>query len=227
MLTLKVSKRDLKEKLETIRKAGNIPAVFYGPKEKSTPITISSVDFKKAWKQAGETAVIELSGDGINVQALIHELDLDPVKSTVRHADFYAVDKDQKVKIHVPLEFVGTAPAVKDLGGILIKVLHSLEIEALPKDLPQKIAVDLALLVAFDSRISAKEIKLPAGVTLIAKPEEVIANIAQVKEEVVEEAPADVANIEISEKRGKEVKEGEAPVAGDAKAAPAKEVKKN
>ncbi|MEK9131971.1 MAG: 50S ribosomal protein L25 [Patescibacteria group bacterium] len=226
MLTLPITKRSPKEKLEAIRKAGNIPAVFYGPKEKSTPITINLTDFKKIWKQAGETAVIELKGDGIDVQALIHELDIDPVKSTVRHADFYAVDKDQKVKIHVPLEFVGVAPAVKDLGGILIKVLHSLEIEALPKDLPQKIAVDLALLTALDSRIAAKEIKLPTGVTLVAKPEEVVANIAQVKEEVVEEAPADIANIEISEKRGKEVKEGEAPAAGDAKAPPASAAKK-
>jgi large subunit ribosomal protein L25 len=226
-ITLNVTKRDLKADVQALRESGRIPAVFYGKKEASTPISISMMDFAKAYKQAGESTVVILKGDGIEVESLIHDMDLHPVTGKPLHADFYVFEKGKKLKVSVPLEFVGVAPAVKELGGTLIKVLHDIEIEALPKDLPHKIEVDIAALVDFKSSIKAGDVKLPAGVSLAIKADDIVASAAEAKAEIEEvTAPVDLNAIEV-EKKGKEAKEGEAGAEGDA--APAgdkKEAKK-
>jgi len=223
MLKLNIKERKPSEKPEAVRAAGNLPGVFYGPKEKSTAIVFSSVEFKKVWRAAGESTVIALEGVGEEKQALIHEVDLDPVKGTARHIDFYVIEKGKKLKVKVPVEFSGIAPAVKDLGGSLVKVLHEIEIEAMPKDLPKSLHADISLLKDFSSKIHIKDIKMPEGVVCQLSPEEVVAVAAapRVEEEKVEE-PVDLSAIEV-EKKGKEAKEGEVPADG---AAPAKEEKK-
>jgi large subunit ribosomal protein L25 len=220
MFKLKVEKRDLKESLELLRKSSKIPAVFYGPKDPSTPIKLTLADFKKAWKTAGESTVISLEGHGVDAEVLIQDVDLDPVTDVPIHVDFYAIEKGKKLSVDVPLEFIGVAPAVKDLGAVLVKVLHAIKIEAMPRDLPHKLEVDISSLMAFDSVLTAKDIKLPEGVTLKVKPEEVIASVYEPKEEVVEVAPVDLSAIEV-EKKGKA--EAEAPDAGGTEAAEVKE----
>jgi len=208
MLTLKVEKRDLKISPEKIRKEGNLPAIFYGKKEKSTPIFLKFLDFEKIFEEAGESTVVHLDGTGIDVDVLIHDVDSDPVTDKIRHVDFYAIEKGKKLEIAVPLEFIGIAPAVKDLGGVLVKVMHEVEIEALPKDLPRHLEVNISSLLNFESVVLAKDIKLPEGVTLKIKPEDVVASVYEPKEEVVEEVPVDLSAIEV-EKKGKEAVEGE------------------
>jgi large subunit ribosomal protein L25 len=148
-------------------------------------------------------------GNGILAEVLIHDVDLDPVTDVPIHVDFYAIEKGKKLTVDVPLEFIGVSPAVKELGAVLVKVLHDVEIEALPKDLPHKLEVDIASLVTFDSVLTAKDIKLPEGVALKIKLDEVIASVYEPKEEVVEAALVDLSAIEV-EKKGKEAKEGEA-----------------
>ncbi|MEK7194080.1 MAG: 50S ribosomal protein L25 [Patescibacteria group bacterium] len=204
MLSLKAEIRDTKIKPDMIRKAGKIPAVFYGKKEASTPISISKVDFLKAWKEAGESTVISLETPEGAVESLIQDIDFDPVTGVPRHADFYVFEKGHKVEVEVSLEFTGVSPAVKDLGGVLVKVLYALEIEAMPKDLPHNISVDISSLTTFESQILAKDIVLPAGVTLLENPEEVVALVSAPREEKEEEvAPIDLTSIEV-EKKGKD-----------------------
>ncbi len=214
MITLEIKKRDAKENLAKLRAAGVLPAVFYGRKEKSTPISIPAVQFEKIWKQAGESTVIALKGDGMEIQALIHEIDFDPITDVVRHADFYAIEKGQKVKVNVPIEFVGVAPAIKDLHGTLVKVRHDIEVEAEPVNLPQKIEVDISALIDFSSPVTAGSAKLPAGVVLVTGADEVVASVYETKEEVEVAAPVDLSTIEV-EKKGKEVKEGEEGAAAE------------
>jgi large subunit ribosomal protein L25 len=226
MLSLTVEKRG-SVKNEALRKDGKMPAIFYGPKEKSTSVTVSLAEFKKIWKKAGESSVIILKDGAHEHESLIHEVDVHPVTGIARHADFYVIEKGKKVKVHTPIVFIGTAPAVKDKGGILIKVLRELEIEAAPKDLPHEISIDVSSLLELNSAIHASDIKLPAGVSLITHANEIVASIAEAKEEV-EAAPVaiDMASIEVAAK-GKEAKEGEAADAASAAGtAPAKEEKK-
>ena len=213
MLTLTIEKRDLKTRLQDIRETGKIPAVFYGRKEASTPIALKEGDFLKVWEKAGESSVIVLEGVGEDHEALIHDIDLDPITGRVRHADFYIIEKGKKVQVNIPLEFEGVAPAIKELGGILVKVLHEVEIEALPKDLPHVLIADISSLATFDDQLKAGDIKLPTGVTLITSEEEVVALVSEPKEEVLETAPVDLSAIEV-EKKGKDAKEGEGAEAG-------------
>ncbi|MBX4198679.1 50S ribosomal protein L25 [Candidatus Parcubacteria bacterium] len=216
MLSLKVETRDLKTKPEDIRKAGFIPAVFYGKKEKSTPISIAKADFVKAWKTAGESTVVSLETPEGSVESLIHDIDFDPVTGAPRHADFYVFEKGHKVKVEVPIEFTGVSPAVKDQGGTLVKVLYALKIEAMPRDLPHGIEIDISPLTTFESQILAKDISMPEGVTLLENPEEVVALVSAPREEKEEEAaPVDLSAIEV-EKKGKEETPEDAEAAAEA-----------
>ncbi|MDP2651091.1 MAG: 50S ribosomal protein L25 [bacterium] len=211
MLTLKAENRDLREKPEKVRKTGMIPAVFYGKKEASTPISIAQKDFMRVWKEAGESTVVTLDTTEGPKESLIQDVDFDPIKGHIRHADFYVFEKGHKVEVELPIEFEGVSPAVKDKGGVLVKVLHELEVEAMPKDLPHNIIIDISSLAEIGDQILAQDIKLPTGVTLLKQPEEVIALIAAPKEEKEEEAaPIDLSTIEVEEK-GKKEEEGEKP----------------
>lgn len=209
MFELKAEKRDPKIKSKAIRKSGKIPAVFYGGKTESTPISISKVDFDKVWKKAGESTVVTINTEGgKSVDTLIHDVQFDPITSEPIHSDFYVVDKTKKVKVHVPLEFIGVSSAVKELGGTLIKVLHEIEIESLPGDLPHVLEIDISTLVAIDSHLAVKDIKLPKGVIAITGGNETVASIAAQREEKEEEAaPIDLSAIEV-EKKGKKEEEG-------------------
>ena len=204
MSSLSAEKRNSGGKLNAERSKGRLPAVYYGRKEKSTPIWISEVDFGKVLKVVGESSVVDLKFKDNSFQAIVHEIDRDPVTDKIRHVDFYVVEKDKKLEVSVPINFVGVSPAVKDLGGILVKVLHELKIEAFPKDLPHSIDVDISWLVTFDDRLLAKDIVLPSGVTLKEVGDEVVATVDKPREEKEEEAaPVDISAIEV-EKKGKE-----------------------
>ncbi len=207
-LSLTVEKRGEKDQLAKLRKSGKLPAVFYGPKEKATSITVPMTEFVKVWRKAGESSVIILKDGKDEHEALIHEIDVHPVTGVPRHADFYVIEKGKKVKVHIPLIFDGVSPAVKDQGGILVKVLRELEIEAAPKDLPHELTVDISSLTELTSVILAKDIKISPAVTLITGPEDIVASISVAKEEVEEVKPVDMSAIEV-QKKGKEAKEGE------------------
>ena len=211
MLTLKAEKRENTEKLEQIRQAGKLPAVFYGKKEASTPISITKKDFLKVWKEAGESSVITLeTPEGVK-ESLIHDVDLDPVSGAPRHADFYVFEKGHKVEVELPIEFTGVSPAVKELGGILVKVLHGFKVKAMPKDLPHNVEVDISKLKTFDDQVLAQDIKLPNGVELEENPEEVVALVSAPRDEKEEEvAPIDLSQIEVEKKGKEDSEEGEA-----------------
>ena len=208
IIDLKVEKRTHIGKLESLRKSGLLPAVFYGHKKDSTPIQIKKSDFIKAWKMAGESTVIKLNNGPESMEALIHSVDLDPLTSEPRHADFYVFEKGHKVEISIPLEFEGVSIAVKDLAGILTKVMYEIKIKAEPANLPHEIKVDISKLETLDSQILAKDIELPKGVELMENPDEVVASISIAREEKEEVAPIDLTQIEV-EKKGKKEEEGE------------------
>ncbi|MEK7184930.1 MAG: 50S ribosomal protein L25 [Patescibacteria group bacterium] len=208
MITLATEKRDMNLKLENIRAKGRMPAVFYGPKEKSTSITVSTIEFIKVYKKAGESSVIILKEGNNEHEALIHDIDVHPVTGAPRHADFYVIEKGKKIKVNIPLVFTGVSPAVRDKGAILVKVSRELEIEAIPKDLPHELSIDISTLIDFSSTITAKDIILPNGVTLVSGSDEILASISEAKEEIEEVKPIDMSTIEVA-KKGKEAKEGE------------------
>lgn len=208
-MELKASKRSVLGKdVQALRAEGKMPAVVYGPSLKAFPIEVNLREFAKTFEKAGESSVVTLSVDGEEHSTLIYAVDRDPVTDVPRHADFYAVQKGQKVEIAVPIEFTGIAPAVKELSGNLVKALHQIEVEAEATNLPHSIIVDVSGLDAIDAQILAGDIVLPAGVTLVTGAEEVVVLIAAANEEEVDEVTApDMSAIGISEERGKKEEE--------------------
>lgn len=212
MLILEAQQRTKSEDLSKLRKEGKMPAVYYGKKTTSTPISFLQKDFLKAWREAGESGVITIKTKEGSADALIKDVDVDPVTDVPRHADFYVFEKGKKIEVSVPLEFVGVSPAVKDLGGVLIKVLHEIKISSDPQNIPHEVQVDISPLIEMDSQILAKDVILPTGVTLVENENEVVVSVARPKEEIEEEvAPVDLSTIEV-EKKGKKEEE-EAPEA--------------
>jgi len=212
MLKLTASQRDqFGKQLKPARAAGQLPAVMYGRKTKTAPLFVKTLEFKKIFAAAGESAVIALDGLAGENNVLIHDVTFHPVTGEPLHADFYVVEKDVAIEVAVPLKFAGVSPAVKELGGALVKVLHELKIEALPQNLPAEITVELAPLATLESQILVRDLILSSDIKVLNEPDEVVAAVTVVKEEPVEEtAPVDLSAIEV-EKRGKEEKvEGEA-----------------
>lgn len=201
---------------EDLRAKGFMPAVIYGMGKDSVAISLETKLFIKAWQEAGESTTVSLELDGEKITTLIHDLQKDAVRGTPIHADFLRIDTNKPISVNVPVILDGVSPAVKGSLGVLIHSLHEVEIEALPKDLPHDLHVDISGLDAVDSHISVSNIIVPKGVTILTPGEEIVASItAQVEEK--EEAPVDISAIGISVEKGKEEAEGEAAPESDSK----------
>ena len=208
VLKLDIEPRDVfGKKLKESREAGKMPVVFYGKGKETTSFFVDEKAFKKVWKEAGESSIVELEkGDKKFADILIQGASFDMLKDSPIHADFHAVEMDKVINVNVPIVFEGVASAEKSFGGIIIKVLHEIEIESLPKDLPHEIKVDISALKEIGSQIAVKNITTPAGVKFITKPEEIVA-IAEEHKEEVEEPSMTVEDVEVAQK-GKKPEEG-------------------
>lgn len=222
MFVIKAKKRETGIKLESLRKGGEIPAVFYGAGKETTPISVPLVEFKKIWRDAGESSTIKVEMLDKSIDVLIHEVQVNSVTDEPIHVDFLAIDMKKKIRVHVQLVFEGISNAVKSGIGNLVKVLHEIEIEALPADLPHNLVVDISKLETLKDQVFISDIKFGEGVTVINNPTDVVASIieqVEEKEEVV--VPVDLSAIEV-EKKGKKEEEG-----GEVETEPApEEVKK-
>lgn len=169
------SRTEFGRKTKALRNKGFLPAVLYGVGVPAMSLTVSAREFQKVLTAAGETSLVTVSVEGKPYNVLIHDVAKDPMTLAPIHADFYAVRMDKPIEAKVPLAFSGESPAVKNDGGILVKVLHELAVKALPKDLPHEIIIDINRLEKFEDKIHIKDITLPAGVTAEGDADEVIA----------------------------------------------------
>ncbi len=205
--------------VKTLRKNGLVPAELYGHNLANIHLTVSVKEFFRIFKQVGESTVIELIFDGAEglkgekkFNVLIHDVLRDPLTDEFSHIDFYAVKMDEKIKTKVSVVFVGEAPAVKEKGGILVKAIQEIEVEALPADLPHNIEVNLGSLTDIGSTISVKDINIGPKAKILINPEAVIASVIKQKEE--EAAPAiTVEEIKVEGEEKKKEKEKEEKIA--------------
>lgn len=207
-MELAVTKRDIAKKPKSLREEGFLPAVVYGRSEESTPVSVNYKEFEKVYKAAGASSVVTLTGLQSAKSTLIQQVDVHPVSGALLHADFYAIEKGQKVTVSVPLQFEGVSPAVKELGGILTKVMHEIEIECEPAELPHSIIVDVSKLVTLEDQIKVSDLAFPKSAKISVDGDEVVAMISVAKEEPVEAPVMDISAIETSVERGKKEEEG-------------------
>jgi large subunit ribosomal protein L25 len=211
-ITLEASLKDDKLTVNEIRKQGLIPAVVYGHQVDTVSLVVPEKQFDKLYKQIGSNTMIELEWkSGAKKEkrpVLIHEVQHDYLQGKNMHIDFYQVRLDEKIKTHIPLEFINEAPAVKNLSGILVKALQEIEVEALPQELPQAFKVDLSKLETFESNIKVKDLDIPTSAKVFISSETVIASVTPprseeeleaTKQEVVEKL--DEIKVETEEKK--------------------------
>ncbi|MEH7383967.1 50S ribosomal protein L25/general stress protein Ctc [Bacillus sp. JJ1521] len=134
--------KDKRSTLTKIRQAGNFPAVLNGQNQ-SQPIFVSSADFLKTIRATGRNGIIKLSINNNQHSVMLHDIQTDPIKSEIIHADFQIVNMSTEVTVDVNINLVGEAAGVKD-GGVLQQSIHQVSISALPNDIPQTIDVDVS-----------------------------------------------------------------------------------
>ncbi len=197
VIELQVEERDLSVKPEDLRNKGLVLAVVYGPADEPVHVQMAMNEFLRIWYEAGESTIIDIKGLSEDKEVLIKEVQMHPVKDTPLHVDFYAIERGKTLTLNVPLEFTGEAPAEK-LGGIVVKVMHEVEVETRPRDIPQHLEVNLELLENLESVVKIKDINLPEGVKILDDEEEVVASVTEQKEEP-EETPAEETSEESSQ----------------------------
>ena len=223
MLALKAEKREIVgKKVGTLRKKGFLPAVVYGPKVKALSLVVEKSHFATILKKAGESTVVDLhieeNGKDHTYGVLIHDVVKDALTGQLKHVDFYAVDMAKTVKAEIPLHFTGESPAVKELGGILIKILHEVEVEALPMDLPHEFTIDISGLKNLEDKIKIAHIPHGQKVKILADANETIALVEPPRSEVEVSSLAEVKteaeaieSIKVVSEEKKKTKEVEVP----------------
>ena len=234
-IAITATKRTITGKhVSKLRKAGSLPAVLYGHEVETQTIEINERDFAKVLKTAGESTIVNLVVDGKTQPVLIHDVQNHYLTEAPIHVDFFAVNMTEKLKVKVPLHFVGESMAVKSLGGTLVKNLAEVEVECLPADLPHAIEVDISAISNFEIVVRLSDLKVADKVEILGNPQELVVSVVPPRseeemkalDEVVTEdvtavegviKPEETAVAEVGEEAKKEEKSREAGSASGGK----------
>ncbi len=173
-----------------LRRNGLVPVVVYGRVDKPVNLQIDSVNLEKALHHGGMSQLVRVAvSDGQQHNVLIRDIQRDPVTAKLVHADFYAVSMTETQEADVAIVGVGK-PKVMAGNELILQNLDTITVEALPADIPASIEVDLTLLT-HESPILVSSIVVPAGVAVLADPDEVVFSIVASRVDAEEEAAED------------------------------------
>jgi len=182
------------KKVRFLRREGLLPASLYGPRVESVALQLPARETELALRHIGSSTLVPLIVDGEPMRrVLVREVQRHPTSEEVLHLDLFAVAMDTTMRAAVPLHFVGEAPAVTQFDGTLVHSLDSVEVEALPMDLPSRLDVDLSLLESLHSSIHASDLHIPANVTLITPPDALLVTVSPPRLAAEELAEAEAA----------------------------------
>ena len=213
-ITLKSTLRKKEEK--KTEDNGLIAAVLYGKGIDNASLWLDEKEFDKIYKEAGESSIIDLvvanGKEKKPEKVLIYDVQRNPVTDKLIHIDLYRVKMDEVIETDVALNFVGEAPAVKELGGVLVRNIDEVEVKCLPIDLPKEITVDIAVLETFEDHIYIKDLDVSDKVTINIDPDTLVAVVSPPRsqeeiDELESEVEADVSQVEGIEEE-KEEEEG-------------------
>ncbi len=216
------------------RQQGFLPAVLYGHGLKSVSLQVPEKEFAKVFSAAGSTSLVALDvAEGKEHTVIIREVQYHPVHRKLLHVDFYQVRLDEPIRAEVPLRFIGESPAVKDQGGVLVRSLDTIDLEALPQHLPHDIEIDISVLDDFAKVIRIADLNLPAAITLFHEQDDVVALVQaprtqeEIDEELAEATTADVTAVEgVADKEVPAAEGAEGAAADGADKQPADQSKK-
>lgn len=175
-----------------LRNDGLVPAVIHDHGKPSLHVMASYTAMSKVYQQAGKHHPVNLSLGSKKFLALIRDADFEPRKNRLRHLVFNAIEQNKAVETEVPVRFEGDSAAEK-AGLMVLRQIESVEVKALPKDLPDEVVVDITGLTDIGDKLHVSDIKMPSGVELITEPEHAVAVVeesAAVQAAAAEEAEA-------------------------------------
>ncbi|OLC33046.1 MAG: 50S ribosomal protein L25/general stress protein Ctc [Acidobacteria bacterium 13_1_40CM_56_16] len=175
-----------------LRRRGLVPGIVYGGKGENLAVAVDPKALQRVLRsEAGRNAILKLSiADHGSSNAILKNWQVDPVKESFLHADFYRIAMDVAIRVTVPIHVVGEARGVKVDAGILELVIREIEVECLPGDIPERIAVDVADL-GINQSLRVSDVPIPAKVKVLQAADQVVVHVVAVKEE--EAAPAAAA----------------------------------
>ena len=173
-----------------LRTAGQVPAVIYGHGREPQALAINTRELEKLLTHVSPATVIELTIDGSTTRTLIRELQKHPFRKQYLHVDFQELVAGEKILVRIPLVYQGTPEGVRLGGGVLDQILHELEVEADPSNIPGSIVVDVSKLTV-GHPVHVSDLPLPEGVTATADPSTAVCLVTAPK--VVEEPTPDAS----------------------------------
>jgi large subunit ribosomal protein L25 len=177
------------KRLASLRHEGLVPAVIHNHGQPSLHVMVGEREMDLVYKEAGKHHPLSLSVGSQNFLALIKDVHVNLVKRHIQHVVFQAIRQDEKVEAEVPVRIEGEIPAEK-MGLVVLHQLDEVEVEALPKDLPDQFVVDGAKLAELHDKITVGDLSAPAGVTILTDPEHPIATVVETKAQMSEEEEA-------------------------------------
>jgi large subunit ribosomal protein L25 len=205
-LVLKAKSREIVGKqVKALRREGRLPCVIYGRGFKPVLITLDMREATRILPTITSSHLVVVDVDGKHHTTLVREKQREPVTGMFLHVDFLEVSLTEKLHAKVQIELVGDAPAVKNYNGVMVPGLEEIEVEALPRDLPERITVDISVLAEIGEAIYVRDIVLSSAVEILDDPEEIIVVItAPAREEVEETVEGAAAEPEVIERGKKE-----------------------
>lgn len=218
-LVVKSEKRDMfgKNASRRIRRSGMIPAILYGEGGLSVPLVLGKKDIVAILKsESGENTIFRIAFDSEERDVMIKDVQVDPTTDALLHADLIQIAMDKAIRVAVAVELLGEAVGVKMEGGFVDFMMREVEVECLPTNIPEHIAIDISPLHLHQS-LKVQDLAPPEGVKIISEPSAVVVLIqipheekveAKPEEAVTAEAPAEAAEPEVIKKERKK-EEGE------------------
>lgn len=182
------------KQVNALRREGKLPAVLYGHNVEATPITLDLRQTTRSLSGLTGSSLITVNVDGVDHAALVRETQRDFIRGTLLHIDFQVVSMTEKIRAMVPVEIEGVAPAVREHNAVIVTNLSEIEVEALPQDLIDRIAIDITSIQNIGDSIYVRDLSFPQGVEVLSDPDEpviiatgAVAEVEEVEEEAIEE----------------------------------------
>jgi large subunit ribosomal protein L25 len=190
IIKIEASPRTVRGKqVKALRRAGLLPAVMYGVGMEPQMLELPAHETELILQRVSGSTLIDLKVGKKIHKVLVREIQREVISRQPIHVDFLEVAMDVAIRAVVPVELVGEAPAVHELGGVLVAGLNEIEVEALPSNLPDRITVDISGLETFDDSLTVGDLTIGEGVTVLTEADEAIANVVY---QAVEEEPEEV-----------------------------------
>ena len=195
-IVLQANKREAtgKNQVKKLRNNELIPGVIYAKNQENVNVQFTARDFEKVLRQAGTSTIITLDIDGEDKEVLIKDFDSHPYKNQFLHVDFQAINQNETIRVTVPVVLLNRDD-MEVVEGVLVQNLDDVEVECLPKYIPQTADVDVKEMQIGDNKtIADLDIFSNENITILAEEEDVVCSLQEVSEEEIIDEDAEAAD---------------------------------